>query len=447
MKNRPIQVIARALDLHSESVAQIASYHIDSRDVQPGGLFFALKGEATDGHKHLQEVRVRGGLGAVVSSAYQGEDFGLELLRVEDVLKSLQSLARISIEEEKTLQIVGVTGSVGKTTTKEFIAAILSGKYKTGKSEKSFNTKSTYPLTILNREPGLEVMVLEMGMSEPGDIGRLLEIAAPDIAVLTKVSLAHAAYFPQGLEEIASGKAEIFSHPKTKLAIFYQGLHAFEGIAEAIQPPKLSFSLDDPEADYFLSLCEGKYLLDERGVRAYRFDLPFQQPHILHNFLAAVCVARAMKMEWDEINRRIEFLKLPKMRFEQFEKEGIAFINDAYNANPDSMKAALSSLPEPKEGCKKIAVLGAMCDLGAFSEGSHREIGRFAQKYIDHLLVLGEEANPLCETFQEVKKPAEIFSNQSALAERLKELMRPGDVVVVKGSRAMKMEKIFELLD
>lgn len=447
MKNLPIRAIAQLLGIPSENPTQVTGYQIDSREVRPGNLFFALEGKTTDGHHHLAEVKAKGAVAAVVSSSYNGPDFGLELLPVNDVLFSLQNLAKQSIEKEKSLQVVGVTGSVGKTTTKDFIATLLSGKYKTGKSERSFNTRITYPLTILNREEDLEVLVLELGMSKPGDIGKLLEIAAPDIALVTKIALAHAADFPGGLPDIARGKAEIFSHPKTKLAIFYQGFHDFEGIVEKINIPKVSFSLEDPKADYFLSPADEKYLLDERGVRAYRFDLPFHQPHILHNFLAAVCVARAMRLEWDEINQRIPFLQLPKMRFEQYEKEGIAFVNDAYNANPDSMKAALSNLPESKEGGKKIGVLGTMCDLGSFSESAHRDVGQFAQKYIDHLLVLGSEAAPLCESFQEVKKPAELFIHRNELAERLKELMRPGDVVLVKGSRAMKMETIFELLD
>lgn len=447
MKNVSIQKIANKLGISVEKEFLVSGYQIDSRQVKEGDLFFALKGERSDGHEHLREVREKGALAAIVSSEYAGEDFGLELLRVQDVLSTLQDLARFSIAEEKSLQLIGVTGSVGKTTTKEFIATILEGKFKTGKNERSYNSKLTYPLTILNRDAGLEVLVVEMGMSDPGDIGKLVSIAAPDIAVLTKVGLAHAAFFPGGVPEIAKYKAEIFSHEKTRLAIFDHALHQYPSVVDAIDKEKVTFSLENSSADYFLSAHEGKFLIDERGVRAHGFDLPFSQSHILHNFLAAVSVARAMKMQWEEINQRIGFLKLPEMRFEQFEKKGISFINDAYNANPESMRAALSHLPEPKEGGKKIAVLGTMCDLGIFSETSHQEIGRFAQKYVDHLLVLGMDASPLCEAFQEVKKPAELFVSRENLALRLKQLMSFGDVVLIKGSRAMKLENIFELLD
>jgi len=445
MRNLPLVQVAKELGFLTEENAQVADYQVDSRFVSPGSLFFALKGEKTDGHLFIEEAEERGAVGAVVDKGYQGPDFGLRLFRVDDVLASLQELAKKDLEESRA-RVVGVTGSVGKTTTKDFIAEMLRAKYKVGKTPGNYNTKLTLPLSILNREGGEEAFVLEMGMSEPGDIGRLLKIAQPEVAVVTKVALAHSAYFSDGLDGIARGKAEIFSNPKLRKAIYFKALSAYPCFLEA-PGEKMVFSLDDRDADYFLSPLEGRYVLDERGVRAYQFDLPFKEAHLLHNFLAAASVARQMKLEWDEINARIPYLKLPSMRFEQFEKNGIAFINDAYNANPESMRAAFSSLPQAKEGGKRIGVLGTMSPLGTFSETAHREVGKLAREYFDLLLVFGFEALPLFESFHEVKKPAEFFTDIKGIAERLKALMSPGDVVLVKGSRNMKMEKLFELLN
>jgi UDP-N-acetylmuramoyl-tripeptide--D-alanyl-D-alanine ligase len=444
MKQVPLRQIARLLGVMSESGLQVAGYQIDSRLVGAGDLFFALRGEKVDGHRFLGQAREKGAVAAVVSLGYEGPEFGLELVRVEDVVASLQGLAGLAREKSGAV-FVGVTGSVGKTTTKDFIAMLLEGKFRVGKTEGSFNSKLTLPLTVLNMAGDEEVMVLEMGMSEPGEIGRLVAIAPPDVAVLTKVAMAHVGAFEEGIAGIAKGKAEIFKDPRTKRAIFYHGLNDFPELVAAIKGEKVSFSLEDRGADYVLSLSEG--LIDERGVRAYRFELPFKQPHILHNFLAAVCVARCLKVEWDEINRQMGKLQMPKMRFEQFERGGVLFVNDAYNANPESMRAALSAFPEPKSGGKRIAVLGTMVELGAFSKSSHVEVGRLAQPCVDHLLAYGEEAKDLCEAFAEVKKPAEHFNDKGALAARLKELMRPGDVVLVKASRSMQMETIFELLE
>lgn len=442
MRRIPIKKIGQFLGVVCDSNAQVAGYQIDSRILEPGDLFFAIKGAKTDGHKYLAEASLRGALGAVVGKGYEGPDHGLVLLRVEDVVEALQGLATHLMEDCKSL-VIGVTGSVGKTTTKEFIATLLEGKFKVGKTYLNYNTKLTYPITLLNRTGDEEILVVELGMTEPGDIGRLIQMAAPDIAVLTKIACAHKSYFERGMLDIAKFKAEIFSHPKTKKCVFYHGLYEYGEAIAAIHGEKLSFSLDERTADYFLS---GEYYVDERGVRAYQFDPPYKQTHLLHNFLAAISVARQMKMEWDEINRQVPKLKLPKMRFEQIEKDGVLFVNDAYNANPDSMKAALSHLPEPKEGGKRIAVLGMMVDMGVDHEEVHREIGHFAQKYVDHLLVLGKDASPVYEAFQEVQKPAEQYYDFETLSERLKSLMRPGDVVLVKASRCVQMEKLFNLL-
>jgi UDP-N-acetylmuramoyl-tripeptide--D-alanyl-D-alanine ligase len=444
MRNVPICQIAKDLGLPCDEISQVAGYQVDSRKVGPGEIFFALKGEKTDGHLFLDEVSKKGALGAVVEKGYGGPDFGLCLLPVDDVQAALAHLARKDLEESRA-RVVGITGSVGKTTTKDFVAELLKAKYKVGKTPGNYNTKLTLPLSILNREGGEEVFVLEMGMSEPGDIERLLQIAKPEVAVVTKIALSHAASFPGGLDEIAAGKAQIFSSPKLRKAIFYQKLFEYPAFSE-IPQEKVVFSLEDRAADYFLSSLEGHYVLDERGVRICRFDLPFRESHLLHNFLAAVSTARQMNLEWDEINARIPFLEVPNMRFQRTVKDEVCLINDAYNANPESMRAAFASLQAPSEGGKRIGVLGTMAGLGAFSESVHREIGHLAREYFDVLLVLGEEAYPLFESFQEVKKPAELFTDLKAIANRLQELMSPGDIVLVKGSRCMNMETLFEML-
>lgn len=446
MRGVILRDLARHLGVFCESELQVSGYQVDSRLIQSGELFFALKGEKNDGHSFLAEAAQKGAVGAVVSKGFQGAIGGLVLLAVEDVESSLQELARHSIAE-KPVPIVGITGSVGKTTTKEFLATLLEGKFRTGKSPSSYNSKITFPLNLLNRTGDEQVLVLEMGMSQSGEIARLVQIAAPDIGVLTKVALSHAMNFPEGLSGIAKAKCEIFSQEKTKVAVIdLDCIRQYPDIVSSITAEKVTFSTQDAAADYFLSFAEGRYRMDERGVRAFEFELPFKAGHLLQNFAAAVAAARKMGMEWAEIERQVPRLHLPKMRFEQFEKSGVWFINDAYNANPSSMRAALENLPEPKEGCKRIAVLATMKELGPFSRESHEEIGRLAQKRIDVLLCLGEEAAPLCEAYRESMKPAELCFDHLTLAEKLNEIMRPGDVVLLKGSRSMQLEKLLEMI-
>lgn len=442
MRNVPLQKIAKHFGVVCESDLQVTGYQIDSRLIKPGELFFALRGNQVDGHNYLEEAAKRGGIGAVVSKGYRGPDFGLALLGVEDVVASLQTLARYFMQECKSV-IIGITGSLGKTTTKEFLATLLEGKFRVGKTWMSYNTKLTYPITLLNRTGSEDVLIVEMGVSEMGDMERLIKVAAPDIAIFTKLGLSHSGCFPRGILDTAKEKGKIFSHPRTQKAIFHHALKEYPEALEAIHGEKVSFSLDDRAADYFLS---SEIELDERGVRAFHFDPPQKQPHMLHNFLAAVCAARQMGMSWDEIEVQVPKLRSEKMRFEVFESDGITFVNDAYNASPESMKAALAHLPLPKEGGKRIGVLGMMVDMGPSSDELHRDVGAFAQKHIDYLLVMGEKAAPIYEAFKESQKPTEQYFDFASLAARLKELMRPGDVVFVKGSRVVHLEKLFELI-
>lgn len=445
-KDMQLNEIAREFGLESENLSQVSGYQIDSRFVREGELFFALKGAVSDGHQFLHEVRQKGAVGAVVDKGTICE--GLPLLEVEDVLLALQSLAQASIALKPPGSIVGITGSVGKTTTKEFLATLLEGKFRVGKTSANYNSQRTFPLGVLNRTGTEEILVLEMGMSESGEITKLVNIAPPEVAVITKISLAHTMNFADGLNGIARAKAEICSHPNTKTAIIDLDFLQYREAVEMIRAEKITFSITDATADYYLSFGTGRFRIDERGVRAYEFELPFKESHVLHNFTAALVAARQLGMQWEEIERQISALVLPKMRFEQFEKDGIRFINDAYNANPASMRAALENLPLPQEGGKRIAVLGTMKELGAFSQEAHEEIGKLAQKYVDVLLCLGgDEISPLCAGFEEAKKPLERFADHETLTERLREIMRPGDVVLVKGSRSMQMEKIMEYLD
>lgn len=445
MEKFKLAKIAKYLSVAGTFEGEIENFAFNSKDVKKGTLFFALKGEKNDGHAFLKDVAIKGGKAAVVSKEYQGEDFGLTLLTVDDVLTSMQHLARCALQE-KPRQIVGITGSVGKTTIKEFTATLLSLKFRVAKNESSHNSQISFPVTILNllNNSDAEVLVLEYGMSCKGEITKLVEIAAPDIALVSKVALAHAANFPEGLSGIAKAKAEIFSNAqKTKCAIVNHYLLSFKGI---FPQNHITFSTIDPEADFFLHMVNENIRIDEKGIRMLEVKFPFKEVHFQEDFLAAASICRAMDMSWEEISEQIDKLTLPKMRFEKISLNGVLFINDAYNANMESMKAALRSLPPSEHGGKRIAVLGEMRELGDFSPNCHEEVGKEAIGFVDHLLCLGNACQPMKEAFETSKKPAELFLSQESMATRLKDLMTPGDVVLVKGSRSMSMEKIFELI-
>ncbi len=431
--------------LHVSDVSsslRIVDSQIDSRLVILGGLFFAIKGAKVDGHDFLEEVAGRGAVAVVVSRHYKGPDFGLVLIRVEDVGEALRTLAK-GRAQELGVPIIGITGSMGKTTVKEFAATLLGGRYRVGKPPLSYNSKLTMPLTLLNAPEGVDLHLLEMGMSAPGELRCLLDIASPQVGVITKVGLVHAAAFPDGLEGVIREKCEMARYDSVQRLIID---HALMPYLLDVTKEKISISLEDRSADYFVSLAGGRLFFDERGVRTHVCDAPFSEPHILHNLAIAVAIARTMGMDWSEIDPLIGQLRLPKRRFESIMHRGIRLIDDAYNANPDSMRAALSCLPVPDTGGKRIAVLASMKELGPLSESLHQEVGIYARERIDWLLTLGAEALQLCEAFAGSNKPAEHFSSREALAERLCALAKPGDVVLFKGSRSMELERVLDIL-
>ena len=393
-----------------------AHFAIDSRQVRPGGLFFALRGEKVDGHRFLQDVAAKGALGAVVSSLYTGADFGLELLRVEDVQQTLQELAKSSFLKRKE-RVIGITGSMGKTTTKEFLATILEKKFRVAKTEGSQNTQLTLPLTVLNLQGEYDVLILEMGMSEKGQIARLVDIAPPDLAIVTRI--APAGIVGGDLHEIAEAKAEIFSHMRTKWGIISSQAAQFESILYAGNVPKWIYG---PDGDFSLKELEIK--------------LPFEAEHLKENALGAIAAARYLGLSWYEIECGVRELKPYERRFEKIEKDGITFIQDCYNANPDSMSAALKNLPKPQGEGRVIGILGAMADLGRYSAHYHKRVGMVAKEHLDYLFSIGKEA----EGFM----GAEHFSDLAEIKKRLETFLRPGDVVLIKGSNGLKLWEILE---
>jgi UDP-N-acetylmuramoyl-tripeptide--D-alanyl-D-alanine ligase len=449
MKQYSLTEIASLISAPLSKNVPISRFEVDSRKVVPGTLFFALRGAKSDGHLFLKEAAAKGAVAAVVSTNYAGEEFGLSLLRAVDPLAALQDLARQVFARKKRI-VIGVTGSVGKTTTKEFIATLLEAKFSVAKTPRSSNSQSGLPLGILNQEAEAEVFVVEMGMSERGEISKLIRIAPPDIAVVTRLGMAHAAYFPDGLQGIAEAKAEILMHPQTRLAFLNAQVAPYDvfmrtGLCEKRFFASLPLSVPCPHPiDTKLHFEEGGLRIEEKGKLSRLFTLPFTATHLCENFLAASAVARELGFSWEELFEQAQKLRPYRLRFEIVEREGVAIVNDCYNANPESMRAALTNLPKPQEGRKRIGVLGAMRPLGSFAEKCHIEIGQMALDYLDEVLCFGEEMRAVVNIFAKAKRPADFFGDLPSLRTALFERMRAGDVVLIKGSNDNAMWKILE---
>jgi len=446
MKIRSLDLVAKILNTSCLKRSEVSRFVTDSRDVQENDLFIALPGENVDGVAFLDDVAKRGAVAAIVPQDYDGNDFGMELFLVENVLSALQSLAKFVISQRETQKIVAVTGSVGKTTTKELIGTLLKQEVRVATSPGNNNSQVGLPLSILNHTDGSEdVIVLEMGMTEKGNIAKLIEIAPPDIAVITSVTNMHIGFF-ENLEGIAMAKAEILAHPRTQIGIINLDVEHFNEVSEIGDCMKITFSTEQLDADYHLTMHGKKMTVSHEGEEVKLGILSLPGEHNNHNVLAAIVVAREAGVSWKGIKKGIPQLKLPERRFQKLQKEGVTFINDSYNAGPLSMKAAMKGLPKAPEGKKTIGVLGEMLELGKHTDFEHRDVANYALDKIDVILCIGKGCHSLVDEWETKGRDARWYPSRQELVEALKCEMEEGDVVLVKGSRGNQLWKVLEEL-
>lgn len=425
--------------LNDEPINGVA---VDTRLVTKGNAFFALSGLKVDGHNFLESAVKAGASCLVVNKNYAGDTFGVPVIYVEDTLQSLQSLAKSLLAKRKS-KIVAITGSVGKTTTKDFLTTLLKQKYTVSKTLGNANSQIGVPLTIINHTTGDEdVLVIEMGMNEKGQLKTLVNIAPPDIAILTHAALTHASNF-NSLNEIALEKAEILKHPQTKFGIINHDIENIHEIMQIGTCSKVSFSASTKAVDYYFD----NFIIQTKTGEVFKLnpDLhPFFGKHHYQNLTSAIACARLLDVSFEEIKMAEPLLSLPEKRFEIIEKHGIVFVNDSYNASEISVKAALESLPEPKKNGKKIAVIGEMLELGKFSIQCHKNVAIKALSHVDMMMLLGKECAPILDHWKENKKPVELFFNRLELVNSLKTILAAGDVVLLKGSSANQLWKVLE---
>lgn len=423
----------------------IASFRIDSRQVGIGDLFFALPGAKVDGHSYLEQVSRQGAIGAVVSKTYSGPDYGLHLIRVEDVLATLQGAAQRWFAEARPGLVYGITGSIGKTTTKEFLRKLCGSRHRVFASPGNANSQIGLPLAILNHLVGNEkVAVMEIAMTDLGQIRRLVEITPPDIALITTIQHVHAQVF-DSLEDITRAKAEIFSSSKTSVGLIPYDLPLKKEIEK--QLPMRTFSTVTSKADFFLDEVDEELTVYEEGraVKLGSFRLPGE--HNRHNLLAALAAARLGGLAWEDLVTEIPHLELPERRLQCIERNGVTLVNDSYNACEASVKAALASLAIicPK-ATRRIAVLGPVPNMGGFSETCHEAIGAYSLDHVDLMFCLGKDCVPIVQKWQDKGRSAEYFEDKKALGVALRDLLIPGDVVLIKGANYTQLWTLVEEL-
>jgi UDP-N-acetylmuramoyl-tripeptide--D-alanyl-D-alanine ligase len=427
---------------------------IDSRTVAAGELFFAVRGERHDGHDFVGAAIERGAVAAVVSRAriaiLPDVALAVPLLITKDPLIALQALAA-HVRRQWGKRVVAVTGSAGKTTTKEAIAAVLGAKFKVMKSQGNLNNSFGLPLQLLRLEPEHEFAVIEMGMNHPGEIAALARIAAPDWGVVTNVGTAHIENFTDGQAGIARAKLELVDALPTNGVIFlncddlfvsqfgrdFHGRAVYFGSGPLANPQLLDVTED----------MTGLHIRYRAGEREGKLTLNLLGAHNAMNALAGLAVALEAGVELDAAVAALETLTAGDKRGEVIQINGATILNDCYNSNPEALRSMIRTLAA-RPAMRRILVAGEMLEMGEHSPALHAEAGRAAAEAgLD--LVVGVQGNAeyLAAAASEGGIAALFLPDAEAAGRWLKQNLRKGDVVLVKGSRGVHLERAIETLN
>lgn len=425
----------------------------DSRSLTGGALFAALRGENFDGHHFIKDAILKGAAGLLVQpdGEFEADTKNLPVLQVTDVLTALGDLARFHLER-LGLPVVAVTGSTGKTTTKEMIAEVMEKHFAGNvlKTEGNFNNLIGLPLTVFRLEETDKVAVLEMGMNMRGEIRRLSQIARPKIGVITNVSAVHLEHL-KTIGAVAEAKRELLDDfGADHFAVLNADDPRVSVMGEGAGFSAVTFGIENP-ADITAKQIRSK------GFEGIDFTLTIKDrsvpvhlscigKHNVYNALAAAGAGFAIGVSLENIKAGLESFRPAAMRSRILDIFGIKVIDDTYNANPSSMDAALEMLVELSKGGRSIAVLGDMFELGDESVAAHRRLGRHGAKLgLDRLYLLGEKSVEVQSGAFEEKMPPEvieIMESHRDIVVRLRDEGRRGDVILVKGSRGMRMERV-----
>lgn len=422
----------------------------DTRSIGPGDLYVALRGDRFDGNRFAAEAFAKGCAAAVMDSpseAAQASSLGPVLL-VQDSLKALTDLAR-AWRGELDCRVLAITGSSGKTSTKEFAARVLSTKFQTTKTSGNLNNHIGLPLSILASSRADKAAVWEIGMNHPGEIAPLAELASPDCAIVTHIGTAHIEFL-KTQDAIAIEKGRLAEAVHSKGCVVLNADDPFTpSIAARSKAPVLTAGIHkgdfqtmnlrpSPEGMAFTIRCTP-------AGESHEAALPVPGRHMVSNALLAVAAGHFLGVDWKRALDALRSVSLVGGRLERKSIRGVHFLDDTYNANPDSTEAALLTLREiPGEG-RRIAVLGKMGELGDHATGGYQRVGTATAAHADILIAVGHETEPLARAARDagLTRIHQTESVQSA-ARMLSQLARPGDLVLVKGSRSAGMEAVFE---
>ncbi|HYI12794.1 MAG TPA: UDP-N-acetylmuramoyl-tripeptide--D-alanyl-D-alanine ligase [Thermoanaerobaculia bacterium] len=442
--------------------ATTSSVIIDSREIKPEAVFFAVKGERLDGHDYVAQALEKGAVGAVVSRVPEGIDKAI--IQVDDTTKALQRMAS-SIRDRYDVLLIGITGSAGKTTTKEMIATLVSTERRTHKSWGNFNNQIGAPLCLDNMPDDAQVVVSEMGMNHAGEIAEIAGLMRPDIGVYTNVAPVHIEFFGT-IEKIAAAKRELLENlrPGGTVIVNNDNEHVVR-ISRDYDGPKVTYGVTN-EAGYRATNIRERGLLGTRFTlvaegASRELELVLPGRHNLDNLLAAIATARAAGISWEGIERGVAEIKPAYHRGVIIPCRGATIYDDTYNSNPYALGRTLElmtqadvTLPGQPQAAvlrgRRIAVIGDMLELGEQELQFHRDAGKAIPRSIDVVVGVGKRAPALLDGAREAgftDSQLHHFANAEEAGEFLKGEIREGDLVLLKGSRGVGLDKAVKMLE
>jgi UDP-N-acetylmuramoyl-tripeptide--D-alanyl-D-alanine ligase len=428
--------------------AMVARICTDSRALTPGDLFVALRGENFDAHSFVAEAARIGAVGAIVEKVPLGLPAEFGIIEVLDTLKALQELGR-NYRASLPVRVVGITGSNGKTSTKDFTAAIFAKRFRTSKTAGNLNNHIGVPLTLLSLGAADEIAIVEMGMNHPGEIAPLAALARPDAAIITNIGVAHIEYMGTR-EAIALEKGELAAAVGEAGVIILNADDDFSPAIAARCKAKVitaGIGQGDVHATNLEPISSGIRFRIHATGRWLDAELPVPGEHMVRNALLACAAGLDFGLTLEECVEGLREPGLSKGRLQQKHVAGLTILDDSYNANPDSMTAGLATLVQCPGDGRRIAVLGRMGELGSEAESGHRRVGFAAGKLgLSCLITVGDEAAWIADSAAGVREIVRVADTNEA-ARALKAFAKPGDVVLVKGSRSSKMERVIAELE
>ncbi|MGH9406182.1 MAG: UDP-N-acetylmuramoyl-tripeptide--D-alanyl-D-alanine ligase [Terriglobia bacterium] len=433
---------------------------IDSRSIRPGEVFFAIRGPRFDGHNFVGQALEAGAVAAVVQKGFlpMGPEWLPALIGVPDTTRALQQLAG-AVRDRWTGRVVGITGSAGKTTVKEMVAAVLERRFRVLKSAGNLNNHYGVPLTLLGLDPEIEVAVLELAMSAPGEIRFLSRMAGPQTGLITNVAAAHLEFF-DSIDSIARAKRELIENLRPPpAAILNNDDERVRRFAEGFSGQVVTYGFS--EGSDFRAVAQRAVSVTGSAIRGAEFEvqsptfsacftIPLAGRHNVENALAAIATGSLFEVAPSEIGTALASLRLPAQRMEVLKLPGeITVVNDSYNSNPRAIERMIETLASWPAG-RRIVVAGEMLELGRSSPSLHRRIGReCAHAGIDWLIAVKGDAKFFIEGAREAGLAAErtaFFVDAREAGRFCRALLRPGDVILVKGSRAVRLEDAIDEL-